>query len=101
MSYFKETVIDKGTVIEKRNVTIVFQADEDIPKIKYMESTCGCTVPRFNELDNTVTVTYSPKPIPQHLINTTGFATATQGVTIHYKDGTADKLSFKVKIVRV
>jgi len=47
---FKMTRVIKGMIIDK------------------LESSCGCSIPKWDPATGTVTVTYKPKDIPKHLL---------------------------------
>lgn len=69
----------------------------NISKIRTLQSSCGCSTPRYDEETKEIIVSFTPNPIPRHLRGQ-GYYKATKTITVAYVDGTKDVLSFTAKI---
>lgn len=96
MENWENKVIDAGKVFEGKSKQVVFQATENIPEIHKLYSSCGCTQPSYDESTKKLRVTYNAKKVSMHLRTTTRQMKVSQSVTVTYKDGTKDVLSFSV-----
>lgn len=76
---------------------IVFKTTTELPQIKTLSSSCGCSVPTYSKEKRELKVVFTPKAVPQHL-KTQGWYSSRKTITVGYVDGTKDVLSFKSKI---
>jgi hypothetical protein len=97
MSTWGNKSINLGTIKENVKKIIIFEALNELNNIHSMSSSCGCSTPKQD--GNKIVVSYTPGTIPFHLISQ-GFYNTTKTITITYKDGTTDILSFKAKITK-
>ena len=88
--------IDIGVTKEKSKKEIEFTYNGELPKIKEIYSSCGCSSPKL--IGNKIVVTYSSGTIPVHLLE--DFYHTTKTVTVYYQDGTKEFLSFSTKVVK-
>lgn len=77
--------------------TIIFKSINPLSEIKAITSSCGCSSPEFIKETGEVKVIFKALPIPYHL-RAKGFYSTTKTITVHYKNGTKDSLSFNIKI---
>jgi len=73
-----------------------FHALQEI-QIKALSSSCGCSIPQYDEATKELVVQYVPTKVPKHL-KKAGFYNTTKTITVTHKDGTVDKLTFSVKV---
>ncbi len=93
---FSPKEVDLGQLKVGQTTKIVFQGEENIPEIKSVTASCGCSKPILD--GNKITVTYRPQPIPAHLKDQ-GSYIATKFITVLYKGRKQERLSFKAKVV--
>jgi hypothetical protein len=74
---------------------IIFYPKEKLKDIDNMTSSCGCSVPRIK--NGKIVVTYTPGSIPIHLQYLGQYKT-NKTITINYKDGSSEMLSFTATI---
>lgn len=87
--------LDIGEVKINKEVTIEFKFDGDAKPIKNLNSSCGCSIPYYDEVNKLVRVKFTPGAIPVHLKKFQDFyVISNKTVTIRYKDGSQDVLSF-------
>src|SRR4030067_1534917 len=96
---WEQTEINLGSVKVKIKKDIVFQAIEDFKKIKSVASSCGCSVPMWEESSKKLIVTYTPSNIPQHLLkeNKTEYTTK-KSITLYYTDDSKETLVFTATV---
>ena len=93
---WKEQSKNIGNIKVGAKVTIKFKA-VDIPKIKLLQSSCGCSTPHYNENTKELIVGFNPNPVPKHL-KAQGHYKTTKTITVTYVDGTKDVLSFTATV---
>ena len=96
-SFWENTEIKIGTVVENTETKLFFQATEDIPAIKNIVPGCGCSTFRFDHNSKKLHITYKAGKIPYHL-NKEQFVSKHFGIT--YTDGTHESLVFTGKKVK-
>lgn len=96
-SDWKSSFIDLGTIVQKNTVTVGFEALRDL-EIESVQASCGCSKPLYDSKNRRVLVNYTPFEVPIHL-RYQGYYNPTQTITVYYKDGTTDSLSFTAKVV--
>jgi hypothetical protein len=74
---------------------IIFYPKEELKDIDNMTSSCGCSIPRIE--NGKIVVTYTPGSIPIHLQYLGQYKT-NKTITINYKDGSSEMLSFTATI---
>jgi hypothetical protein len=89
MSYWKETLINFGTVKKGKTLNFTFEALITIPPITDVSVSCGCTKAKYDIKVNKMLVTYKAGEIPKHLEN---HQAVNQRVTVTYLDGTTEQL---------
>ena len=95
---WREKIVDIGSVKVGVKTTIVFKAIE-IPEIKSLQSSCGCSTPHYDKSKKELIVIYTPKDIPVHLKSVGHYATG-KSITVTYMSGSSDVLNFKAKIYK-
>lgn len=83
--------INLGDLKVGKKIEITFVPLEELKEINYMKSSCGCSTPSL--VNGKILVKYTPGSVPYHLIKR-GWYKSTKTITIIYKDGSQDKLSF-------
>ncbi len=97
MAKWKTKSKNLGNLTVGRKQIIKFYAEEELQEIISLSSSCGCSKPNYDKKTRILNVAYKPKSIPQqrkHL----GFYKTTKSITIKYKDGSTDILSFSAII---
>lgn len=95
---WEEQEIDLGST-KGEKLTGVFTREEfSTIEIESISASCGCSVPVYDYVEDTITVTYTPGKVPHHL-KEQGFYTTIQYITVLYADGKKDVLSIKAKIL--
>lgn len=97
MTRWKKYIKDLGNIISNEKVIVTFEANEKLPQISKIEVSCECISPRYNENNNSITITYKPNKVPVHLRDI-GYYTTTKSITINYSNGKRDELKFKAKV---
>jgi hypothetical protein len=97
MSNWKEVSKETKDVKVGVRTNVIFQANEGIPEVKNISSSCGCSVPHYDNLKGTLKVAYTPDQIPKHLTKE-GFYISTKTIVVVYVDGSHDILTFKSKV---
>lgn len=83
---FKSTTFNLGRIQSEKPVRMEFPY-EDIKIITRMESPCECTTPVDKRKESKVTILYTPKRVPVHLIQQGQREYSTQKVIkIYYLD---------------
>jgi hypothetical protein len=95
---FKEIYKDIGEVNVGIRYTIIYEALHKLD-IETITTTCGCTKAGYSPDTNEVTLIYKPKPIPKHLSHKNEYVVI-KPVTIYYKDGRSETLTFKATVKR-
>lgn len=97
---WEQTTINLGEVKEssKNNLTFVATKNLDILGIK---PSCGsCTfIRKFNPVTLKLEVVYVPGKIPPQLRSRTGL-NVRKTITVAYKDGTEEKLTFTATLIK-
>ena len=94
---WKDRQVSLGNIKIGKKQRIVYQALEELPEIKTLQSSCGCSIPVYDATNNQIIVTFSPGSVPKHLKGQ-GYYSTTKTITVTYIDGTKDVLSFTAKI---
>jgi len=98
MSWINKYIETKDLKVGVKS-TIVFKTTTELPQIKTLSSSCGCSVPTYSKEKRELSVEYTPKVIPQHL-KSQGWYRSTKSITVTYTNGTKDVLSFTSKIYK-
>ncbi len=96
MSYFEKQSY-KATTVVGTKAKAVFKAKDGIPKIMALQSSCGCTTPVYNPGTKELTVIYTPKAIPRHLMPVPGFTKVRQTVSVIYSNTHSEILQFEIE----
>jgi len=94
---WKNKHINIGEVKVGKKKMITFNGLENLPEIRSMTSTCGCSAPKIE--GNNIVVIFVAPSIPLNKI-TIGYDNIIKQVKIIYRDGTQDTLSFSAKIIK-
>lgn len=92
---FKQNNINLGDLRVGITKSITFYPKEELKDINTMSSSCGCSIPRIE--NGNIVVTYTPGSIPIHLQYLGQYKTS-KTITIKYKDGSSETLSFTATI---
>lgn len=92
MNYFKEQIVNFGSVKRNTSKEIIFTAERNIPKVVDITVGCGCTKVKWYEDSRILKVTYKAGEIPNQVI---GNQDITKTVTLYYKDGNEETLTIK------
>lgn len=99
---WKTTRIDLGTLKVKQTTDVIYNYignDSNLP-ISF-QAGCGCSIPKWNIEDKTLTVVYTPNPIPAHLVlqQKTSYHSE-KYILVNYRDGNVEKLIFTAIITK-
>ena len=89
--------IDLGLVIQRVPQKIEFIAISEIPKIKEIISSCGCSQFHYNNIKKRLIGTYTPSDVPYHLDKS---YETTKTVTILYDNGEKEIFKFKATVLK-
>ena len=78
---------------------VIFKTLKEDLKIDSMKSSCKCSKPKYDKEKKTLSVTFTPGTIPQHLMHK-GAYTTKKSISIRYKNGSEDIISFKATVIR-
>ena len=92
---FKQSNINLGDLRVGITKSITFHPKEELKDIDNMTSSCGCSIPKIE--NGKIVVTYTPGSIPIHLQYLGQYKT-NKTITINYKDGSSEMLSFTATI---
>lgn len=87
---WKEMSINLGTINEKTRHEVKFYAKNDIPEIRNLRSSCGCTTPVYNTETKVLSVTYKAGSLPGHLNGKP--QKFIKYIYVDYKNGDVDRL---------
>ena len=93
---WKKKVINLGTIPVGKKQTIIFESTSPLD-IKTILTSCGCTIPKYDKGKKQLTITYTPGTVPIHLRHQ-GLYSSRKTITIYYKTGETEVLSFNAKI---
>jgi hypothetical protein len=82
-----------GNLFVGQRVTIKFEATKELPEILKISSSCGCSKPEYDVNSKVLTVNYKAQSVPKHR-KAKGWYNTTKKITVVYKDGSHDILSF-------
>lgn len=95
--------IDLGTIKQKAGQEIIFKVKEgeEIKRISNLDSSCGCSTPRWDEKNKQLKVSYIPGAVPIHLIKEGKKSyKSSKMIYVKYEDGTSDVLNFTAKVIK-
>lgn len=94
--------IDLGTVREKITKEIIFKIKGEVTKkISNLDSSCGCSLPKWDEEKGELKVIYTPGSVPKHLLDKEQeFYKSSKSIYIKYEDDTNDVLTFTAKVTK-
>lgn len=101
---WRQNNIDLGTLKVHQVTQVVFDYIGDHPE--YIEQGnikvgCGCSVANWNPETNQLIITYTPNPIPHHLLAERKHSYHSEKYAIvNYTNGQADKLIFTATITK-
>ena len=99
MSNWNTTNINFGNIKVGTRLNINFQGTENLPKIKTIRPSCGCTSAQFDNDKKLLSVKYTAGDIPQHLlIEGIHEYKTSKRILVIYEDGTDETLSFNVRV---
>ena len=92
---FKQNNINLGELKVGVTKSITFHPKEELKDIDNMTSSCGCSIPKIK--NGNIVVSFTPGSIPIHLQYLGQYKT-NKTITINYKDGSSETLSFRATI---
>lgn len=99
MTNWKNNHLILGEIKVGQKSIIIFQALQELPPIKNIAVSCGCTKPDYNKKTKEMVVSFKPKPIPHHL-KEQGFYATTKTIIVTYNNGEEETLKFTAKIIQ-
>ena len=97
MSHWKNTEMYLGMIQAGSPKRVIFQGNEDMPKIKKITPYCGCTASHYNEQTKELIIIYSNGPIPNQV---QGVQSVSKRIDIQYEDDTTEVLTIKATKIR-
>lgn len=95
---WKQNIKDLGEVKKKTTINIVFEGTPNMKGVAGITASCGCTVPVFDAIEKTLSVSFKTGIIPFHL-RKQGYYMATKKLVVTYTDGEKEELIINAKIV--
>lgn len=95
---WKQTLIDLGSIKEKKKVKFNFESLVPLDILKAKPGCANCTTIGKYE-NNLLPITFKPGSISKHLKNSIGYQDFRKSVILYYKDGTKEILKFKGRIL--
>jgi len=89
-NYWLSKEVNFGRIKKNSSKVIRFQATYNIPEIKDITASCGCTKMKYNSETKTLEVVYKSGEIPKQITGNT--QDITKYIHVHYMDGTKDEL---------
>lgn len=89
--------IDLGTIKQKVKQEVIFKVKEGeaLKKISSLNSSCGCSKPKWNKDKRQIEVAYTPGSVPKHLLNQGNESyKSSKVIYVMYEDKTNDVLNF-------
>lgn len=83
---------------EKRKFS--FMSTGELPEIETITASCGCTTPEYNKEEGVLIVNFKAGKIPKHLQGKQNYYNTSKYITVFYKNGLKDVLSFTSKIIQ-
>lgn len=99
---WEKSTINLGFVEENTKINFKFVASKDLEIISYKPGCGSCTFIKGFK-DGELNVTFVPGKVPVHLISSVkakGFLEVRKTITVKYKDGKEEILSFLAKITK-
>lgn len=87
-----------GDIKVGQKVEVTFKTTPDIKEVVFVRHDCSCTTGLFDKEKGSIVVKYTGR-IPNHLKKLYRHS-VTKGITVSYKDGSSDYLSFTVTVVK-
>lgn len=97
MNYWKNTEMNLGIIKAGTPRRVIFQGNQDMPKIKRITPYCGCTASHYNEQTKELIITYSNGAIPNQV---QGAQSISKRIDILYEDDTTEVLTIKATKIR-
>ncbi len=96
MNVWKTESVNLGDIEYNKRYIIIFECNE-ILDIKSLRSSCGCSKPRYDKVNNRIIVTYNPKAIPARLVKR-GYYITTKFIYVKLNNNIEYKLSFTATV---
>ena len=102
MSHWIDTTINLGTMQEKTKRVFAFNLKEGFDKSDVIETkpSCASCTSIVSFEDNELVVVFASSTIPQHLSATTKSWDTKKYITVQYKNGETETLTFTAKILK-
>jgi len=97
MKNWEQESIDAGAVKQGGKLTVTFKSTRPLDIVKISPGCTACTIIKGYE-DGVLTAVYKAESIPAHLRRVLTHQTVKKIITVTYKDGSKEVLSFTVKI---
>jgi len=91
---WEERHVGLGSISTGRR-SVYFKSNIPLDDVREVVASCGCSVPKVDH--DWVRVDYSPAPVPHHLRGQ-GWYDTEKRITVAYRDGTEDILSFSARV---
>lgn len=94
--------IDLGTIKAKVKREVVFKVKEkSTKKILNIDSSCGCSIPKWDKEALELRVEYKPGSVPTHLLKEgKNSYKSSKMIFVRYDDGTDDVLNFTAIVTK-
>lgn len=97
---WKKQHLDLGKIRQQTKKTVFFQYDGAVPQgfnVTKLESSCGCTTPKFLRTNGSLSVTFTAPDVPKHL-HWKGEYTSTKRIKMYTKSHGDFEFTFKATI---
>jgi len=96
---WKEITLSIGNSFVGVRRTIKYQYLGNL-KVVGLSSSCSCSTPAYDKKEKVVSVGFTPKPIPKHLVGKQNFYNTTKYITVTFENGTKTVLTFSTKVIK-
>lgn len=101
MKNYQKNRINLGNISVNSKQVVKFQKINKDLEIVTITASCGCSRPTYDSVNDAIIISFTPEPIPAHLIKVGEYET-TKYITVYYKEGSEiprENLYFTAKII--
>ena len=88
-----------GQLLESSKISITKQYTPE-KTVSFIDVSCGCMNVKYSKTSGTIKLVYSAGILDQRTIQTKGFQEIHRYLTVHFTDGTTEKINVTGKIIK-
>lgn len=92
-------LINIGNILESSKISVTKTYDPS-KLISFIDVSCGCMTVKYSKQDKTIKLTYSAGLLDQRTIQTKGHQDIHRYLTVHFQDGTTERIDITGKIIK-